>query len=105
MEKHTLVQISRLARLLRKIHRCTKSWRDTSVECKVLTDDGRENPGLAKRIAIDGYIPSADVIDRLIRHGAIEQKIKRARTTHAQDLFDMPTPVLLWKLINREVLQ
>jgi len=28
------------------------------------------------------------------------------RTAHeARDLFDMPTPVLLWKLINREVMQ
>jgi len=95
--------IKRLAKNLRKSYRINKSWRTTSSQCKVLTEDMRVNPGLAKRIARDKYQPSDEVIERLERHGAIEQKQKKAH--EYKDLFDMPAPVLLWKYQHREVMQ
>jgi hypothetical protein len=92
--------IHRLALEMRKSHRRTKSWRTTSRECKVFTEDGRVNPGLAKRIALERYIPSDEVIKRLIQHGAIEGKKKKAQ--QYKDLFDMPVETLLYKLTHRE---
>lgn len=66
----------------------------------MLTEDGRTNPGLAKRIAIDKYQPSDDVIARLIRHGAIEGKKKKPQQPQA--LFDMATSTLRQALIDRK---
>lgn len=90
--------IRQLAIKLRRSYRNNRSWRLTSKECKVFTEDCRVNPGLAKRIARDGYQPSDDVIDRLTRHGAIEM-VKHNRPVK---LFDMPTSTLRYKLEHRE---
>lgn len=95
--------LSRLAKNLRSTHRKTKSWRITSKACKVLTEDGRVNPGLAKRIALEGYIPSDDVIERMIQHGAIEGKKKKV--TLPKDLFEMSSAELLYALNNRTEMQ
>lgn len=99
----TVRGFSRLPVILRKSHRLTKSWRATSSACKVLTEDGRENPGLAKRIAIDGYIPSDEVIERLQKDGAMPQRIKRFHRD-TRPLFDRPVEVLLWQFNHREVM-
>lgn len=34
------------------------SWRKVAVELNILTEEGNPDPGLAKRIIMDGYIPS-----------------------------------------------
>lgn len=96
-------QIIRLARKLRSTHRKNKSWRLTSKVCLVFTPDGRCNPGLAKRIALDGYQPSDDVVQRLIAHGAIEIKKKHPRVI-CKDLFDETDDALLRALRERQTM-
>jgi len=50
--------LSHLARILREKHAELNSWPKTSVDCGVLTKDGRPNPGLAQRIALQDYEPA-----------------------------------------------
>jgi hypothetical protein len=47
-----------LARNLRQEHALTHSWRKSAQICGVLTSDGRPDPGLAQRIATQGYDPA-----------------------------------------------
>jgi hypothetical protein len=72
-------KIRKLAKTLRSIHRKNKSWRKTSEVCKVLTADGRINPGLCKRIALDGYQPTDVVMSRLEQHQAVEPAKNKAK--------------------------
>jgi hypothetical protein len=55
VKKRMLVQ---LVQELREKHIELSSWLQTSVACGVLTEDGRPNPGLAERIALQGYKPA-----------------------------------------------
>jgi hypothetical protein len=90
--------ILKLAIKLRATYRTYKSWRRTSSECKVLTDDGRVNPGLVKRIARDKYQPADDVMNRLIRDGAV---VIHQRKQQPKMIWDMTTAELCDALNNR----
>lgn len=79
-------QITRLARKLRSTHRRTKSWRATAKEHHILTPTGEVNPGLAQRIALNGYQPSDETIARLIKDGAIEAKKKHIAPKMINDM-------------------
>jgi hypothetical protein len=54
MKTRLLIQ---LAENLRSEHVLTNSWRKAAEVCNVLTEDGRPDPGLAQRIALQGYDP------------------------------------------------
>lgn len=49
--------LSRLAENLRSEHALLKSWRKAAAACRVLTTEGKPDPGLAQRIALHGYEP------------------------------------------------
>ena len=80
MKTRTLDQ---LTRQLQKKYTGIASWRTVAVACKVLTADGRPNPGLAQRIAKKGYEPKR--FETRIRLGLAPicvtcgQKVKRVR--------------------------
>lgn len=65
--------ISRLGKDLRILHRKSHSWRIAAARLRVLKDDGGPNEGLAYRIAIQGYMPTCEGLQRLIADGAIEK--------------------------------
>ncbi len=64
--------IRRLAARLRTTYKKHRSWHYTAQLHCVLTPDGEPNKGLAFRIARERYMPSWDVVARLIRDGAIK---------------------------------
>ena len=49
--------LTQLAENLRQEHVLTNSWRKAAEACNVLTEDRRPDPGLAQRIALQGYDP------------------------------------------------
>jgi hypothetical protein len=75
--------LSRLVQELRENHAQSHSWRKASMVSKVLTVDGRPDPGLAQRIAEQGYDPKRD--DTRARLGlpptciVCGRKVKRVR--------------------------
>ena len=75
--------LTQLAENLRQEHAETSSWRKTAEACHVLTKDGRQDPGLAQRIAEQGYDPRrAETRLRLRLPPACitcGQKVKRVR--------------------------
>lgn len=63
MSNRTLVQLIQKGMKLRKKGR---TWDSISIDLIILTEDGRPDPGLAKRIIADGYEPKRlETITRL----------------------------------------
>jgi len=108
VKKNALIRtVDQLAQELRENHAQTASWRKTAVACKVLTSDGRPDPGLAQRIATKGYEPR--LVETRTRLGLppiciqCGQRVKRVRHVPAwlplaasglQDLERQAKPVL-----------
>jgi hypothetical protein len=55
MQNDILTQLVQKGRLLRQNQ---KTWDEISQALNILTEDGRLNPGLAKRIVEEGYVPA-----------------------------------------------
>jgi hypothetical protein len=49
--------LGQLAASLRQIHAQGIGWREAALACRVLTKSGQGDPGLAFRIAVNGYDP------------------------------------------------
>ena|ERR1700690_1837256 len=94
--------IYRLARKLRKFHKINKSWRKTATTCHVLTSDGKSNPGLAQRIALNKYEPGPDTFQRLSHDGALGSKKSKVRVWH--DLWSMNETQRAYLLEHREAM-
>lgn len=75
--------LSHLAQILREKHAELNSWPKASVVCNVLTKDGRPNPSLAQRIALQGYEPARretqDRLELTPACSACGRKVKRVR--------------------------
>ncbi len=63
--------VAQLAQKIRTMKRLGYSSRQIARQLHLLTPDGDPNPGLAHDIAFNGYMPSDDVVWRLIRDGAL----------------------------------
>lgn len=73
----------------------------TATEHHILTREGLVNPGMAKRIAIDEYDPSAETFERLIKDGALAFNKKPKQTLYVV-LTAMVQALLNYLLEHRE---
>jgi hypothetical protein len=87
MKKGHFRLLVQLAQELREKHALLNSWPKASLECGVVTEDGRADPGLAQRIALQGYDPKREETRTRLRLPPVcvtcGSKIKRVRVVPA----------------------